>query len=158
MLGTAVTDPLRSESDLVRADGLRLLPIETELAPSKCLALARGRVHHDLAGVWRSMSGAPVEGYEIHLGRTLHQSDVTPLLDLDSGPDGVVSADGAVAGTYVHGLLEQPGPRQALLRALAAARGFRWQPDATPPRDAYDALADVLEHSLRLEPLLMSRP
>jgi hypothetical protein len=31
------------------------------------------------------------------------------------------------AGTYPHGLLEQPEPRHGLVRALSAARGYAWQ-------------------------------
>jgi len=66
-------------------------------------------------------------------------------------PTGQVSVDGVAAGTYLHRLLEQPEPRHALVRALAAARGYGWQPDPVPPRDSYDALADVLESMLQLD-------
>jgi cobyric acid synthase len=66
-----------------------------------------------------------------------------------------VAADGMVVGTHLHGLLEQPAPRHALIRALAAARGFRWTSEAVAT-DPYDTLADVLEATVRLDGLRVS--
>ena len=52
----------------------------------------------------RCRSGVPFKGYEMHIGRTT--GTARPLLTLDNGrPDGAVSADGRVAGCYIHGLL-----------------------------------------------------
>jgi cobyric acid synthase len=61
-----------------------------------------------------------------------------------------VNADGAVAGTYMHGMFEHPEARYALLRALAQTRGFAW---SLPPRtehDPYDELARTLAESVSL--------
>jgi hypothetical protein len=46
-------------------------------------------------------------------------------------------------------VLERPEPRHALLTALAARRGYGWQPAMAPPIDPYDRLADVLAGCLR---------
>ena len=152
MLGTSVRDPLRSESEHVEAPGLGLLPVRTELAAEKRLARARGHLRPDLPGVWSTLAKVPVEGYEIHLGETSGPPGLA-LLDLDDAvPDGAVAPDGSVAGTYLHGLLERPEPRHALVSALAARRGLTWRPGA-PPADAYDRLADILEASLQLDTL-----
>lgn len=148
MLGQKVRDPLRSESNVEAATGLALLPVVTELNESKRLRRTSGHFAAYLSGMWSPLAGVPVEGYEIHIGRTT-APDCKPFLDLDSGPDGCLTNDGSVAGTYVHGLFEQSGPRHALLCALAAARGFDWHPVALT-RDPYDALADVLEEHLDL--------
>jgi adenosylcobyric acid synthase len=65
-------------------------------------------------------TGARVAGYEIHLGRTDGPDCGRPLLDLEGRPDGAVSADGLVAGTYVHGLFAGDAFRRAFLERLGA--------------------------------------
>jgi adenosylcobyric acid synthase len=106
-----------------------------------------------LPGVWSALAEAPVAGYEIHAGRTRGWCG-QPLIRLEAGStEGVVARDGCVAGTYLHGVLERPEPRRALLAALAARRGFVWQPRSGPAPDPFDRLADVLESSLRLDAL-----
>jgi cobyric acid synthase len=99
--------------------------------------------------VWNALTGVVVEGYEIHAGRTSGPGHRT-LFDLDDGPDGAVSADGVIAGTYVHGIFECPGPRYALLQALARTRGFTWSPELKNDADPYDALAAVLAETVHL--------
>ena len=153
MLGASVRDPLRLESDQIEAPGLGLLSLCTELEPDKRLAHAQGHFRRGLPGVWSALGGLPVEGYEIHVGRTTGAGG-QPLLDLEAGtPEGSLGLHGLVAGTYLHGILERPEPRRALISALAARRGFAWQPDPRPASDPFDGLADVLDASLRLDVL-----
>jgi adenosylcobyric acid synthase len=149
ILGRHVRDPLEAESERISEAGLGLLPVESELTGVKRLVQTSGRVRNDVDGFWSCLSGTRVEGYEIHMGRT-ETSGGTPLLDLEHGPDGAVSADGIVAGTYLHGLFQRAEPRRALLRALAGARGYSWQPGYDAMRDTYERLADVLEAAVAL--------
>ena len=51
-----------------------------------------------------------VEDYEIHMGTT-ERGRNRPAF----GPDGAVSDDGIVIGTYMHGLLTNPAAANALL-------------------------------------------
>jgi adenosylcobyric acid synthase len=149
MLGRNVRDSQRLESEHTCAAGLSLLPVETELGGTKRLVRTRGRGHAGAPGLWAALDGVEVQGYEIHLGSTrahTHES----LLDLDTGPEGFVTSDGMVAGTYLHGILEQVAPRRALLGALARARGFSWSPAVDESADPYDQLADVLAATLNL--------
>jgi adenosylcobyric acid synthase len=148
MLGQTIHDPQLTESGYAQAEGLGLLSLNTRLSLQKRLVRTRG-VGHGGPGVWQSLAGVPVEGYEIHTGRSDGQLE-PPLLDLEAGPDGAVARAGLVAGTYVHGLLETPAPRRALVPALATRRGLTWAPSVTPP-EAFDRLADALESSLRLD-------
>jgi adenosylcobyric acid synthase len=152
MLGNALRDPLRIESEQVEAHGLALLPVETELASDKQLARVGGRFQPDLPGVWRTLGGVSAEGYEIHMGRTLCTSPEYPeLLSLKTHDDGLVRTDGVVAGTYVHGLFEAPAARAALLSGLASARGLSWQPqDSAEPED-FDVIADAIEAHVALD-------
>jgi adenosylcobyric acid synthase len=151
MLGRRVRDPLGLESTQLSAQGLGFFDAETLLAPEKRLAHARGTISPALTGVWQSLGGAPVAGYEIHMGHT--DKSPIPFLQLGTAQDGAVTSDGRVAGTYLHGLLEEPAPRHRLLSALAARRGFNWSPADKPQADPYDLLADTLENSLELDRL-----
>jgi adenosylcobyric acid synthase len=151
MLGETVRDPLGIESDVTSARGLGLLPLETELGGSKRLARTTGHLQAGIPGVWSMLGTVAVDGYEIHIGRTTGQP-IQPLLELTDHTDGAVSADGAVAGTYVHGLLEAAAPRHALLGALAERRGFSFVADPTPTGNPFDRVADAIEANLRLEP------
>jgi adenosylcobyric acid synthase len=149
MLGRRVRDPLCLESTQPVMEGLGLFGFETVLGPEKRLARTAGTVAPGLPGIWGALGGADVEGYEIHAGRT-DPSAARPLLRLRPRADGAVSDDGRIAGTYLHGMLEQPEPRRRLLRALATRRGFDWSPAKDPAADPYDILADTLEASLQL--------
>jgi cobyric acid synthase len=79
-----------------------------------------------------------------------------PFIEVEAGPEGSVAADVPVVGTHLHGLLEQPAPRHALVHALAATRGFTWHPGAAQALDPFDALADVVEATVRLDGLRAS--
>jgi len=149
MLGDVIMDPGRLESEVATARGLALVPLQTELGGAKRLVRTRGLVRPGLPALWSLLGGVEVEGYEIHVGRTWG-TDGAPFLQLESGPDGYVTRDGSVAGTYVHGLFEEPEPRRALIRALAQTRGFQWSPAPSTNVDPYDELARVLGQTLSL--------
>ncbi|HEY2540079.1 MAG TPA: cobyric acid synthase [Stellaceae bacterium] len=143
MLGRSITDPLGMEGRRGEASGLGLLDIDTVLGAEKRLGRAAGV---DVA------TGMPVEGYEIHLGSTTGPGLARPMLRLAGRADGAVSADGLVAGCYLHGLFVSDPFRRAYLAGLGAggsAVGYRHLIETT-----LDALADHLEQNLDLAALL----
>jgi adenosylcobyric acid synthase len=155
MLGRAIHDPDGVESAVVTAPGLDLLPIETLFAAPKRTARVRGCLDCD-RGPFAAGVGHEVDGYEIHAGRTrvLDPADSRPILRLTARlgqvvdePDGAVSGDGLVCGTYLHGLFENEIVRQTLLAWLAARRGWSWPPDGIAGQmdDPHDRWADALE-------------
>jgi adenosylcobyric acid synthase len=151
MLGRHVADPAGHEGAAGAAAGLGLLDVETVLGGDKRLAAASGR---EIA------SGAPVKGYEMHLGVTRGAGLARPMLDLAAGPggrpDGAVSADGRVAGCYLHGIFAADAFRRAFLARLGAASSLSYE--ATVEK-ALDGLAGHLERHLDLAALLAaSRP
>jgi adenosylcobyric acid synthase len=102
-------------------------------------------------------SGAAIAGFEMHMGETTGPDRDRPWLDLaENGgarPDGAVSADGLVRGTYVHGLFAADGFRHAFLARLRRGRnaGAAFEVGIEA---ALDALADHLETHLDLDRLL----
>ncbi|WGF86996.1 cobyric acid synthase [Marinivivus vitaminiproducens] len=144
MLGRSVADPLGVEGSSGTAAGLDLLPVETVLAPDKTLTETSGT---------EMVSGLPVRGYEIHMGRTTLLCAVEPMLDLDGRLDGARSPSGRVTGCYLHGLFAADGFRHAFLSRIRAREtsGLAFEASVN---QALDALADHLESSLDVPRLL----
>jgi adenosylcobyric acid synthase len=111
MLGRAVRDPLGIEGG-GEAAGLGLLDLVTELRYDKTTRRVR---------VADGETGARIDGYEIHHGATVAGPAATPVLE---GPDGPVGwRAGNVRASYVHGLLEHAGYRDAFLVRAGIAPG-----------------------------------
>jgi adenosylcobyric acid synthase len=151
MLGLRVTDPQRIESEITASHGLGVLPIITELTADKRLVNVRGSVLPDGSGVWRTLGGVSVEGYEMHMGCTHAVGEDAAWLLLDGVPEGSASANVPVVGTQVHGVLQSHAARNTLIRELCHLRGFAYPVAHRPQSDPFDRLADVLEASLNLD-------
>ncbi|MGC4029480.1 MAG: cobyric acid synthase [Steroidobacteraceae bacterium] len=144
MLGNAIVDAQGIEGPAGSAEGLGLLPIRTRLEESKQVREVRGR---ELA------SGAAFDGYEIHAGRTDIGPGVQPWLRFDDGRDeGAMSADGLVAGCYVHGLFNRAEFRGAWLRSLGAESDGMQQ--LARVKGVLDELAGDLERALDIDRLM----
>lgn len=144
MLGRRIRDPEGIEGPPGEAEGLGLLDLETELAGDKTLI--------EVEGV-EIASGAAVRGYEMHIGITRGPALARPLLRLGNQDDGAVSADGKVAGCYLHGLFAADGFRRVFLARLKARAESGLAYEAGIER-VLDKLADHLEENLDLEALL----
>ena len=143
MLGRSIADPLGLEGPPGTDPGLGLLDVETVMEPDKRTEPVTAR---------HLATGEPVTGYEIHLGRTAGPDCARPVLEIAGQPDGATSADGRIAGTYVHGLFAADPFRRAYLAALGAPASplaYAAAVDAT-----LDALAAHLETHLDLSALL----
>jgi adenosylcobyric acid synthase len=143
MLGRSIADRLGVEGRKQTVPGLGLLDVETVLTGAKRLAQCSGV---ELA------TGMPIRGYEMHLGQTSGPGLERPMLRLEGRPDGCVSADGVVAGCYLHGLFASDPFRRAFVAGLGAEPGalaYEHQIDTT-----LEALADHLEDCLDLSALL----
>jgi adenosylcobyric acid synthase len=144
MLGKAIHDPHGIEGEHGSSDGLALLTMETTLEREKQLRNVRGRLGFD---------DADVTGYEIHAGISTGPALARPALQLDTGPDGAVSSDSYVIGSYVHGLFESHAACNALL--TWAGMVAPQTPDYHALREAgIERLADTLESHLDIAALL----
>ena len=124
MLGMRISDAEGAEGG-GEIGGMGLLPVETEFANEKHRTRVRG-IALETGGILAPLSGAQLEGYEIHMGRTLLSEDATPLVRLENGmPDGCQK--GNVYGSYLHGFFDSEGCREAILGALAAQKGVSLQ-------------------------------
>ncbi|GAB6050898.1 cobyric acid synthase [Hydrogenophilus islandicus] len=145
MLGKSIADPYGAEGPAgSESAGLGLLAVTTRLAHDKRLTASGGTLVHPALVGDRPVA---VRGYEIHLGVSEGPALAQPLLVSDRGEaDGAVSPDGAIVGTYWHGLFDDA----AAFAAFAAWAGAkRLTPiDADTRREAMiDRLADtVAEH------------
>lgn len=154
MLGRTLRDPDGVEHGGA-LDGMGLLPVDTVFAREK----TRERVSGAFApvdGFLSGLSNAPVEGYEIHMGRTDSNVPLTRLRTLDGKEKADGCASGNVYGTYVHGLFDREESIQGLIAALYAAKGLDADPitafDAVSHRQAqYDLLADAAREHLDMK-------
>jgi adenosylcobyric acid synthase len=142
MLGHRVCDPQGHESAAGTSAGLGWLDVATTLTGEKALRNVGGRL---------AFADAPVAGYEIHLGVTTGSALAHPVAHLDDGrSDGARNADGAVMGTYLHGLFDVPAAAAAVLRwaGLDAPMPIA---QAARREAALDRLADAIEAHLDLD-------
>ncbi len=144
MMGRWLRDPAGVEGEPGDAPGLGLLEVETTFTADKTLRQAAGV---ELA------SGEAVRGYEMHVGDSYGAGLDRPMLRLGNRPEGAVSADGRVAGCYLHGLFAADGFRRAFLDRIRdrdhSGLAYEAQVEAT-----LDQLAAHLEQYLDLDALL----
>lgn len=138
MLGGWVHDPLGVEGDSGSTRGFGWMAMQTTLEREKRLAQVEGKLK------WEN---ARVTGYEIHMGVTTGSALQNPLLDIQGKPEGAVSADGQLAGSYVHGFFDHPEALSASLAwaGLEAAEVFNYR---ALRETELDRLADCLETHL----------
>jgi adenosylcobyric acid synthase len=142
MLGRSVADPDGVEGPPATVEGLGLLEVTTTLAAEKRLEPVRGT----------STDGAPFAGYEMHMGVTQGADCAQPFARLADGtPEGAVSADGRVIGTYVHGLFGDDRQRAAWLARFSATATTRYDDGV---ERTLDALAAHLATHIDLDRLL----
>jgi adenosylcobyric acid synthase len=139
MLCRSISDPAGVEDGApAEAEGLALLPADTAFEAEKITRLQRG-----------TALGCPVEGYEIHHGRTTGAGAWILIGDEKEQEEGASAEGGATVGTSLHGLFENDAFRGRFLDAVAARAGVSWIGSRVSFRSARDArldrLADLLE-------------
>jgi len=111
MLGRTIADPAGLEGPPGAVPGLGLLDVTTTLTAEKRLSPVAGR----------TADGVAFTGYEMHMGVTDGPDRAHSFAMLADGPEGAISADGRVVGTYVHGLFADDAQRSAWLARLGAS-------------------------------------
>lgn len=106
MLGSRIVDPLGVEGSQLETAGFDLLAVSTTLGAEKKLVKVSGKC---------SFAEAAVSGYEIHMGISQGAGLANPAFLIDGRPEGAISADQQILGTYLHGLFDEPEACAALL-------------------------------------------
>jgi len=154
MLGATITDPSGMERQGI-VQGLELLPIRTTMQPAKITRVSAGTT------LLTHLFGQPVpplalRGYEIHIGVSSLAAGAHAFARLDGGaPEGCVSANSRVMGTYLHGLFDSDEFRHGFIQAARAFHGLAsatalddW---ATKRAASLDKLAEVVRASVDLK-------
>ncbi len=161
MLGRQISDPHHVESPEDGIRGLGLLDTETTFAREKQTYQVKARMleHDGLFSVNDELAG-----YEIHMGETTHNGSKSArpfariteragkMVDL---PDGCVSADGNVVGTYIHGIFDNDEFRSKLIEYLRLKKGLRPSNGCYAGFKAikerkYDELANVVRENINM--------
>jgi adenosylcobyric acid synthase len=165
MLGGRIDDPYQIESPERFVEGLGLLPITTRFERAKLTAQVKARVEiPSILSGGQSVLGE-LAAYEIHMGAVARVENAKApfrLLARNGATidllDGAASADGAVAGTMLHGIFDSDALRAAFLDGLRAARPVAARHDGPRRQLAariaeYDRLAAAVAANIDLAAL-----
>jgi len=148
MLGAKIRDPHGAESRRSVIDGLGMLAMETVFVKEKILSQVKAV---------ERVSGLGVKGYEIHHGRSRNIGRYEPFFDIVSrqgkrvrGDDGIVTEDGRICGTYLHGIFDADDFRREFLNRIRSRKGWRGlsRPASFDPDRELDKLARLVRGSL----------
>jgi adenosylcobyric acid synthase len=142
MLGRMIHDPEGLEGPAGSVSGLAHLDVETTLNSGKTLTCVTAT---------HVPSGQAVRGYEIHLGKTTGPDCARPFAMIGNSPDGAISGDGRIAGTYLHGCFSGDDFRRAFLATLGAPSDLQYEQQI---EQSLEALAAHLERHLDLDRIL----
>ncbi len=162
MLGKEIYDPEHTESSREKIKGLGLINGVTTLKSEKNTFQVRARI------LPNSFFDDQDEllGYEIHTGETVLLGKEKPLFKIfkrGSSPtnidDGVVSKEGMVWGTYIHGIFDNNNFRRAFINFLRSKKGLMISNSINQDRISYreqkdreyDKLACLLKDNLDMD-------
>ncbi len=141
MLGTEISDPMGIEGTPKTVKGLGHLNVTTQMSEQKRLALTAATY---------LPTGDPVQGYEIHLGKTDGPDCANAWLEIDGRSEGASNENGQIMGCYLHGLFSADAFRASFIGS-AASHDFNYAADVDA---VLDKLAAHLEKHMDLDALL----
>ena len=140
MLGKSISDPFNTEGGGEIA-GMGLLDIRTMFSQEKTRTQVEGSFA-GITGLLAGLGGKKYRGYEIHMGQSgNHQS---------------VLQKGDVYGSYIHGLFDEAGIAETIVKVLYEKRNLVFDEKAVFDPHAYreeqyDKLADAVRKSLDMK-------
>lgn len=161
MLGKEIRDPYHTESNHDRVIGLGLLDIITTFKSEKMTHQVTAYCHeHTFLNL--NITAKNLTGYEIHMGKTDFLNPVKHAFSITGRSndnvtvnDGVVSSDGLILGTYIHGIFDNNEYRRAVIDALRIRKGLKpliKYNDVQACKQAnYDRLAKTVRSSINMK-------
>ena len=153
MMGEKIDDRgLRDNDKIPAIEGLGLLPVVTTFGCEKTTVRRRGRAIHPCF-----KEETPVDGYEIHFGKTCPRRGApgfAPLFELDGKADGLADSELRAAGSYLHNAFHNDLFRSFWLNRLRQKRGLpeREAVSTTAAKEAaYDTLAAQARKNLDMD-------
>ncbi|MBF2554211.1 cobyric acid synthase [Listeria marthii] len=155
MLGQKMLDPNQVESKQLEIAGLGLLDTETIFLDQKRTTQITGM----------TLSGEPVEGYEIHMGQTTRGENTNPFCEIkavngkqETHQDGAISANNNIIGTYIHGIFDNDIFLGNLFNELLKNKRQPVYPHEIinlkeHKEQEYDKLAALLEANIQMDQL-----
>ena len=140
MLGKSISDPFGTEGG-GEISGLGLLDIKTVFCQEKTRTQAEGSFS-GISGIFASLEGMKYRGYEIHMGQ--------------SGDKHAVLQNGDVYGSYIHGLFDEAGIAETIVKALYRKCNLKFdENEVFDPHvykeEQYNKLAEVVRKSLDMK-------
>ncbi|OCC15023.1 Cobyric acid synthase [Dissulfuribacter thermophilus] len=151
MMGKDVQDSCGIEGPPGSTDGLGLLPVVTKMLPQKHLSQTTATI------LFPESEPIRVEGYEIHSGVTYFDSELDQYVPVspDNSKLGLMTKDGLIIGTYLHGLFENDILRRRFLDYLRLRKGMAPLNKTTSYRafkeKNLDTLANWIEEGIGIE-------
>lgn len=151
MLGQMIHDPYGIEGAAGSTQGLGWLAMQTTLEAEKQLKQVTGTLIFANA---LGFTDAQVIGYEIHMGVSQGSALGKPALLIDGKPEGAISQDDQIAGTYVHGLFDHPDACAAWLAWAGLTEAAAFDYEALKEAEM-NRLADCVEQNLDWDKLAL---
>ena len=157
LLGNEIRDPSGVESSKGTIEGLGLLDIITTIGEEKRTVRTSGKIQGNFMDM--DLTDMMIEGYEIHMGESETSDNTKSFAVLEDGTvDGVISKDGSVMGTYLHGLFDNDDFREKIIETLRVKKNLEKGPAAFDFKDfkeeQYDLLAETVESSLDMKKIM----
>lgn len=153
MLGERIEDPDQVEGEGT-LKGLSVLPVVTCFEKEKVRTRVKGQIAN-LPGMWQSLSGKRISGYEIHMGKSYFTDDeACAFVQLNGADEGCFKEN--VMGTYLHGIFDKEDFREAFVEFLCRRKGIDFGEIQTISyqeyrQQQYDNLAAILRESLDMD-------
>ena len=150
MLGKTLSDPERTESALLSAEGFGLLDMRVMFSHDKTTRQTQAALSAPALSV---AAGEKLEGYEIHMGQNSFGPGAIPFISVlreDSYfIDGVMNEAGNVFGTYLHGIFDNAAFARGFVNSIRAGKGLPEIEDFVSMKEHKETQYDLLAAHIR---------